>query len=144
MRRRGAPAPIGPDGGAAATRLLTIPSAARRRPADGLRRGAACDFARAFVEADRHPLEGVVATLPGAEYQAFLAALAAQMDALRPEDPRSRGGPVLIESCSDLGRISRNGPSPFARAALGCEEIGFVDVAVLGPMPLTLWPGPPA
>jgi len=95
--------------------------------------GAACDFARAFIQRDADLFEEVSLRPFGggesrAEYESFLKETKAAIlaEAKRPADR----GPRKIVKVFASRSMSRSGPASYGYASFGFADVKFVDVVV--------------
>jgi hypothetical protein len=95
--------------------------------------GAACDFARAFIQRDAGLFEAASLQPFGggdsrAEYEAFLKETKAAIlaEAKRPADR----GPRKIVKVFASRSMSRSGPASYGYATFGFADVKFVDVVV--------------
>jgi hypothetical protein len=95
--------------------------------------GAACDFARAFIQRDASLFEQVSLMPFGggesrAEYESFLKETKAAIleEAKRPADR----GPRKIVKVFVARSMSRSGPASYGYASFGFADVKFVDVVV--------------
>jgi hypothetical protein len=95
--------------------------------------GAACDFARAFIQRDSAKFEAVALPPFGGgesrtQYEAFLkdTKSAISEESRRPADR----GPREIAKVFAARPLSRSGPASYAYAAFNFADVKFVDVVV--------------
>jgi hypothetical protein len=95
--------------------------------------GAACDFARAFINRDSKLFRATC--LPpylGGEarkaYEKFLADTTASMDTEAKKPEPSAEGPKTLAKVFTARHLSMNGPASYAYAVLNCQDVMFVDV----------------
>jgi hypothetical protein len=95
--------------------------------------GAACEFARAFINRDSKLFDEAVLMPFGrgesrANYEAFLAGTRASIveEARRPADR----GPEAIAKVYAARSLSRSGPASYAYATFNFADLKFVDVVV--------------
>jgi hypothetical protein len=95
--------------------------------------GAACDFARAFIQRDAALFEAVILQPFGggesrSQYEAFLRDTKSAIleESRRPADR----GPREIAKVFAARSLSRTGPASYAYAAFGFADVKFVDVVV--------------
>jgi hypothetical protein len=95
--------------------------------------GAACDFARAFIQRDTVLFESVILQPFGSgesrtEYEAFLKET---KSAISEEYRRSADrGPRQITKVFAARSMSRSGPASYAYATFNFADVKFVDVVV--------------
>jgi len=94
--------------------------------------GVACDMAKAFINADKELWETIVMKADNGYYSEFIKNMSTEMDKQKILDPDKRSGPKKIQICYKMGKLSKNGPNSYAFAVFNYDEIGFVDVGVLG------------
>ncbi len=97
--------------------------------------GAACDLARAFIEADAKLFRKTcIPPFGGGEnrraYEDFLKNVAASMEAEAKKDTPSPGGPNPLAKLFTARHLSMNGPASAGYAMYDFRDIMFVDVGV--------------
>jgi len=97
--------------------------------------GAACDFARTFINVDADALLALAVPPLGngestAEYRAFLDEIAAQTREQQARDPADRNAPKRITECFAARPLSRSGPASVAYAVFDFYDLLFVDVVI--------------
>jgi hypothetical protein len=97
--------------------------------------GVACDFARAFIHHDPVPFLEICLKPYGdptvrRSYEEYLQSVVSRMKEEANVNDPSPLGPQSIEACFAARHPSDAGPVLYGQAALGFEDVMFVDVKV--------------
>jgi len=95
--------------------------------------GAACDFARAFIDASIALFKQVCLRPSGGnelnkELQKFINAIIEEMKNESEKPKNGRTGPKKIGKCFAARHLSLNGPASYGYAVWGFLDVMFVDV----------------